>query len=457
METRSGNLIEPVYQQDAPNAPISLGTHRAEVTLGTLQGTCEVEVEMQFAPRTDLLFRVPEGQLDAEEVSRGDHGVAKKGTESSVRLLGRSITIPTFSMSVSTSVGISGQSASIVMSPVQFGVNALPESDCIHRAVVHVFNFPHFFVDTDDGAVSDQPRTLSTHVNLEVDGWRFTIASMKDSHHREKALKAQGGYHLTHVAQIVRKDSTAFSSQELGDQLTLLHQFLSFALGRWAGVGLTCGYDCSGQMVFEEWGLRHMHPNIRRFASWFEPLRGRMLADVFPGFARLQADAVWREALNHILHWYIAGNDRGAASTVEVQVVHAQIALETLAWTLCVQDKQMLSKNKFKESTAADTVRRLLSSCDIPRGIPGHMSPLLQGKQDGKWSDGPDAIAKLRNHVVHPDRTCEFPPESFLEAGKLALWYVELALLHIAGYTGEYASRLKVRWAGETEPVPWSG
>ena len=42
------------------------------------------------------------------------------------------------------------------------------------------------------------------------------------------------------------------------------------------------------------------------------------------------------------------------------------------------------------------------------------------------------------------------------EAKQLALWYLELALLRMFEYSGEYACRLvSVQSAGRTELVPW--
>ena len=50
-----------------------------------------------------------------------------------------------------------------------------------------------------------------------------------------------------------------------------------------------------------------------------------------------------------------------------------------------------------------------------------------------------------------PDR------DELLEAWQLATWYLELAVLRLLGYEGEYLSRL--RWGGwdfDTDSLPWS-
>jgi hypothetical protein len=43
----------------------------------------------------------------------------------------------------------------------------------------------------------------------------------------------------------------------------------------------------------------------------------------------------------------------------------------------------------------------------------------------------------------------------WIEAWKLGMWYIELSLLRICGFTGEYGNRLQSRWLGVVEPVPW--
>ena len=50
-----------------------------------------------------------------------------------------------------------------------------------------------------------------------------------------------------------------------------------------------------------------------------------------------------------------------------------------------------------------------------------------------------------------PDR------DQLLETWQLATWYLELALLRLLGYEGEYLSRLQLGGSDlDTETVPWS-
>ena len=40
--------------------------------------------------------------------------------------------------------------------------------------------------------------------------------------------------------------------------------------------------------------------------------------------------------------------------------------------------------------------------------------------------------------------------------GPCSEWYVELVLLHMLSFQGEYSNRIKHRWVGEIERVPWA-
>lgn len=71
--------------------------------------------------------------------------------------------------------------------------------------------------------------------------------------------------------------------------------------------------------------------------------------------------------------------------------------------------------------------------------------------------DGPDAVTKIRNELVHPKNRFQVKLRPFLfEACQLAQLYTELTILRMAGYQGVYFNRLKRRYLGSVESVPWS-
>jgi hypothetical protein len=122
-------------------------------------------------------------------------------------------------------------------------------------------------------------------VILKADGWAVTIAATAQTDSSIKALRKTGGFIITHVGHIAREDGACFSSDQLNDILICLHYFLSFALGRWAGVALPVGFDSSGARVFEEWGFRMESDGYWNGSnSWFDEHHSELLSEVFPAF-----------------------------------------------------------------------------------------------------------------------------------------------------------------------------
>ena len=90
--------------------------------------------------------------------------------------------------------------------------------------------------------------------------------------------------------------------------------------------------------------------------------------------------------------------------------------------------------------------------------IPAPCEELNALAEKFKLEHGPHALVEIRNSIVHPDRKIQLHSiDEYHEAKQLGTWYVELILLNMFGYTGEYACRLsEVQMAGDTELVPWA-
>ena len=74
--------------------------------------------------------------------------------------------------------------------------------------------------------------------------------------------------------------------------------------------------------------------------------------------------------------------------------------------------------------------------------------------QSDTWSDGPKALSVIRSRLVHPGKSEPLP---YYDAWKLAAWYLELVLLRVVGFSGEYSNRTSAsRRVGQVEPVPWA-
>ena len=450
----SSSLIEPIYWQSGPSEPMSLGQVAVQLDY---KGTTYEDVAhfvMRFVPSHRLevvcLFE-DKPPMFGLELFVDDDGNLK------LTLKDRGISFDVFCASVG------GDQGGTVFLPKTSGVVVTCPSNSISNVTFHLFNFPDFMGREDHILTTNDPprqgwQKRCGRVVLQADGWNVILAATDRTGRLTKALKAQGGYALTHVGRIAREDGSTFSSDQLDELLKCLHYFLSFALGRWAGVALPVGFDTEGTKVFEEWGLRiTADGSWHGTSSWFDSHHGKLLSQVFPGFVTLWTNKLWQKPLTAALYWYLGACDRRVGIGVDTGLILAQTALELLAWTYCVLDRKMISAAAFqpRRLSAADKLRLLASSLNIPLEIPPHLSA-LHGRRGKKWMDGMEAITDIRNSLIHPGDQQTLLDSSYFEAWKLSLWYIDLVLLRLCGHNGKYANRLFQRWSGQVESVPWA-
>jgi hypothetical protein len=93
----------------------------------------------------------------------------------------------------------------------------------------------------------------------------------------------------------------------------------------------------------------------------------------------------------------------------------------------------------------------------IGLNIPVPSRRLAKIAKTHRWPDGPTALVKIRNDLVHAERRyLKGRDNPFFEAWSLAQRYIELVILRLAGYSGDYTDRIAARWVGEVTRVPWA-
>jgi len=448
----SNPLIEPIYSQSNPSEPIGLGQHAVRLNHNGTTYQDVASIVMRFVPDERIEIVCP---WEGKPPMLGLHLFSNNGDSIKLTLGDKGVSFDVFCAS------FGGSRGGTVFLPKVSGVTVTPPSNSISAVTLHLFNFPDFlgsedYILTTKNEVSQTSRTCG-RVVLRGDGWTVTIAATDRTKELTDALKAQGGYVLTHMGQITREEESTFSSEQLVELLNCLHYFLSFALGRWAGVALPVGFDTDGNRVFEEWGLRITADGPwRGGTSWFDSHHSELLPQIFPGFVTLWMSKLWQKPLSDALYWYLGACDRRVGIGVDAGLILAQTALELLAWTYCVRDRKMISEAAFRRRlSAADKLRLLASSLDIPLEIPPNLSA-LHGRHGKKWVDGMEAITEIRNSLIHPSAHEQLVAPPYFEAWKLSLWYIDLVLLRLCRHSGEYANRLYQRWTGQVESVPWA-
>ena len=283
---------------------------------------------------------------------------------------------------------------------------------------------------------------------LQTEPWQVEIKPLPELPEIKKILKTESGHALTHEGSIRRSDGKAFSVEEAHKLLDVLHLFLSFARGGNCGVTLITGSDENGRRAWEQWGTYSTYPWFH-LSSWLDHRHDNddALSRAFPGFWRIvgQTTDAPDDPVRVALYWYLRSNESNA---LQAGIILTQAALERLARQLLPNEKYETLKN------ATERIRAVLEEVGIDPVIPQSCKELREVAQ----VDGPEILTKIRNDLAHAKMRTNVSLEAYLEGRDLGQWYVELLLLKLFGYEGQYANRLAYNYEGiwDPEDVPWA-
>jgi hypothetical protein len=159
----------------------------------------------------------------------------------------------------------------------------------------------------------------------------------------------------------------------------------------------------------------------------------------------------WAEPFTRAVKLYVDGN---VSVPIEIGILLAQAGLELMAWSTFVRSGRVAPK-VFEEWHADRQLRELLTRAKVPMDVPASLVA-LRGPLPGlaATADAAERIAYVRNRIVHPPRNRRskmLPSALIQDVWRLSLHYLELAILHRAGYAGSTWSRVDEA----VVPVPW--
>lgn len=244
------------------------------------------------------------------------------------------------------------------------------------------------------------------------------------------------------------------------DQIALLIRrvftLLRFVTSDGVGIGPRVGLDNGGRVVWVEWVASYSEFAGWRWCSDREVLTA--LPALADGLSNLSDDPGLEACVDRAISFLLAVNEPGL---LDVKIPIACSGLELLGWSI-LQHRQWLTPDDLGKLSAGARTRLFLQWASIPINLPSGFDALTawRGRQGRPHVAGPELIFEVRNRVVHPPKRLSDPewlqPDELWEAFRLATWYLELALLRILNYNGEYVSCLQLTgWTWKTEPMPW--
>ncbi len=323
----------------------------------------------------------------------------------------------------------------------------------------HLPNIPAFGLSPDGFAhQTDNFVVAWQRVILRSDRWIVTLDPVSNEDDLIRKMKATRGYPITRVGRLERADGKTFTLKAARQALEIVEHALSFALEGWVAPMLLVGIGRNGQRKCEAWSSRHVSP-YQAHLGWFDFHHPGSLSELFAALDKQWKGDVLREPLKDAIYWYIEIHRR--PMHIETGIMLAQIALEMLSWLILIECNAVVSEKGFSDLPAADKLKLLLSTCSIPIKPPAELSSLSKLAKAENWQ-GPDVLVQIRNSIVHRNKKKReksgkklLSSEILHDASRLACWYLELVILRQLEYQGDYSNRLKQRWVGQVEPVPW--
>ncbi len=338
------------------------------------------------------------------------------------------------------------------------GKSVVGKEDDLHSIIFHIVNFCEY---------SNEVTTANKgRITLFEKDWEIIIdeASSKEKKSSElfNDLKESGGYAITHVGRIKKKDNSIFSAEQAVEIIAILSHFLSFARGLQVPTVLLVGYNIAGEKVYEQWNDTFGNPWKSR-DSWLPKQDLREVQTIFPKFVSWWKD--WGQPAQIVLNMYIEANNNDFG---DITIILTQSVLEIISRVVFVEKQSVIAKSKHKAFSAAQKISILLDEFLIPGSLPpfqnASVDDLVQFVTDNPKSNYKNKSASeasivftnIRNKIVHSSQ--KNPPSIVLSnAMSLGLWYVEMVILAMLEYDGVYSNRLRrPKWAGQYDLVPWS-
>lgn len=339
---------------------------------------------------------------------------------------------------------------------VEFGgglkLTPLGNPEMISEMRYHLIGFP-LRLGTTLVSYPDRSQRLG-RVSFRANGWTIDIDTWFDLDRMQRCAPGAIPYRFMRVCRVRRADKSPFSATDSDVKFLYLAlaSFLSFVTGRLVGIALPVGLDESGRPKYVEWGSTLFDP-IAEFKSWYPESTPECLAGLFDRFIQLIQEPLWRRVLPEMIRLYVSSN--GMWKDFAVGCTTACAAIESLSWTILVQDEEAVTSEEYDSLEAAARCARLLEWAGVHAEVPSEMKALSALALE-KSMDAQSAIFWIRNRIVHSDKKSELSSGPVREAWKVSLWYVELVLLKLLGFSSAIKSRIRSS-AGITDldRVPW--
>ena len=279
-------------------------------------------------------------------------------------------------------------------------------------------------------------------LKLENDNYSITIDKKRNFKDLSEQLKEKGGFILMYSGELESKKGS-IDFKESREILHCLNTFLTFLNGR-----RTSGLVINGIYGDETKWCDYTDYYVDQYKnvnSWTQSHSTGGFNDIWKNFSKIWENPDDRDFLSSAIHWYVEANNNSGFA--EGSIIMAQTALELVYNWWIIENKKLIVGKDSESINASNKIRLLISQLGIDYTIPADLQKLKEFKDSEKQIlDGPDAVVQIRNAIVHSQeekrkKLSSINPTAKFEALQLCLWYIELSLLKILGYSDKYYNR----------------
>ncbi|MFM2394665.1 MAG: hypothetical protein RLZZ546_2647, partial [Bacteroidota bacterium] len=285
-------------------------------------------------------------------------------------------------------------------------------------------------------------------LKFENEEVKIIFDQLPDKANIEKNLKSCGGYQIN--SKVILEYKKAVQYSKIRDEVNCLNHFISFINGRWTAAPFIQLQNSKGTNSLLEINTVKVQNYIKN-KTWIADSSRPDLSILWSNFRKAWKDEYSRDIMKKTIHWYTEVTIE--AGQVEGSIIMAQACLEMLSNYWLGEKKGILFSHDLERISAAGKMRILLNLLDIDINIPDHLKS-LKGyieyfNRKNIKSDGPLLITEYRNLLIHFTNTKKDKIKDLEILGQfkilqLAIYYIEMSLLKILGYSGPINNRLFV-------------
>lgn len=286
---------------------------------------------------------------------------------------------------------------------------------------------------------------------LDNKDYLITIDKNKDYRKLFKKLSDKGGFLLLYSGEIEKK-SGHITFENLNILQHCFSTFLSFLNGQRCSPLFLQGIHES-EIVWSDY-TGYTSDLFISVHSWLHNYKIDGLNELWNEFYELWSDENDKNFLVSIMHWHVEANSN--SGYLEGSIVMIQTALELIYNWFIIEKRKLIHGKDGENISAANKIRLLLSqlktNIDLPEAF-CYIKEYLDSNID--IHDEIDLFVQIRNAIIHSQaekrkKLFKISPKVKYEAQQLGLWYIEISLLKILKFKGEYRNRcLSKSWSKE--------